>query len=584
MSSFRPVCLTLFAALVVSFAALLLPAPSTAQQTSDDAAQPAESPDATAADAPATDAPVDPAPDAVVVPDEILSGGSEWLNTSKPLTMKDLRGKVVLLDFWTYCCINCMHVLPDLKFLEEKYANELVVIGVHSAKFDNEKDSQNIRNAILRYEIQHPVINDSEMTVWRNFGVRAWPTFALVDPQGRYIGSQGGEGHREMFDRVIGRLVEYHRANGTLNETPLKFELEAEHAAITPLRYPGKLLADEASDRLFISDSNHNRIVVTTLAGSLVDVIGSGEPGSANGDFDSAQFNRPQGMCLVDSMLYIADTENHLLRAVDLTARTVTTLAGTGKQGRVGAINGDISVTAVNSPWDLCHINGTLFIAMAGPHQIWSHKLGSDRLNIHGGSGREDVTNGPLAEAAFAQPSGLAVTPDGAGFFVADSEGSAIRRVPVAGDGIVTTLAGTSELPRGRSLFEFGDVDGVADAARFQHPLGVAVHDGILYVADSYNHKIRRIDLASAEVTSWLGTGEFGAELSPTQFDEPAGLSVADGRLFIADTNNHRICVADLASGETDVLTISGLQSPRAGAEAVTNAGAAADTESSDDN
>ncbi|MEZ6060232.1 MAG: thioredoxin-like domain-containing protein [Planctomycetaceae bacterium] len=510
---------------------------------------------------------VDPAPDAVVVPDGILEGGSGWLNTSKPLTMKELRGKIVLLDFWTYCCINCMHVLPDLKFLEEKYPNELVVIGVHSAKFDNEKDSDNIRNAILRYEIRHPVINDSDMAVWQKFGVRAWPTLALVDAEGRYIGSQGGEGHRELFDQVIGKLVAYHRAKGTLNEKPLAFDLEAGRVEDTPLRYPGKVLADETSDRLFISDSNHNRIVVTDLNGSLKHVIGTGEIGAANGAFEEAQFSRPQGMCLVESTLYVADTENHLLRSIDLDAMTVSTLAGTGKQGRVGAIDGSLALTALNSPWDVCDIGGTLFIAMAGPHQIWAHERGSDRIRIHAGSGRENVTNGPLLTSAFAQPSGLAVSPDGASFFVADSEGSAIRRVPVANDGLVTTLAGTSELPSGQSLFAFGDVDGVGDAARFQHPLGVGVLEGSLYVADSYNHRIRRVNLNSAEVTSWLGTGKPGSGLAPPQLDEPAGLSVAGGRLYIADTNNHRICVADPATAEMTVLSIDGLMPPAAVSE-----------------
>ena len=115
-----------------------------------------------------------------------LDGGTAWLNTSGEISLKDLRGKVVLIDFWTYCCINCIHVLPDLKYLEEKYADELVVIGCHSAKFDNEKDTEAIRRAIVRYEIEHPVINDSEMIVWRKMGARSWPTLVLIDPEGNY--------------------------------------------------------------------------------------------------------------------------------------------------------------------------------------------------------------------------------------------------------------------------------------------------------------------------------------------------------------------------------------------------------------
>ena len=508
-------------------------------------------------------APQNPFPDAVVVPPGIMDGGVEWLNTSTPIDLKALRGKVVLLDFWTYCCINCMHVLPDLKYLEEKYPNELVVIGVHSAKFDNEKLSQNIRDAILRYEIKHPVVNDSEMLIWRKFGTRAWPTLALIDPEGKFAGAQGGEGNRELFDTVISKMIEYHRWKGTLDETPVVFDLETNNAKPTALRYPGKIIADAASNRLFISDSNHNRIVVTDLEGKLLQTIGSGQPGRSDGSFSAAEFDHPQGMALVGEMLYVADTENHLLRSVDLQAGTVTTLAGTGVQGRPRNVHGELLKTELNSPWSLCHINDTLYIAMAGPHQIWSHAIGTNDIKVHAGNAREDVINGSLMDSAFAQPSGLSPDADGTFFYVADSEGSAIRQVPIDPSGKVTTIAGTSELPRGQSLFAFGDIDAKGADARFQHPLGVAWHDNSVFVADSYNQKIRRIDLESGEVTTWLGTGTSGASVSPAELNEPAGLSIAAGHLYIADTNNHRICRADLTTKELSVIEITGLEPPR---------------------
>lgn len=507
--------------------------------------------------------PANPFPGAVDVPPGILDGGTEWLNTSGPIDLKELRGKVVLLDFWTYCCINCIHVLPDLKFLENKYEKELVVIGVHSAKFDNEKLSDNIRDAILRYEIKHPVVNDSEMLIWRKFGTRAWPTLALIDPEGKYIGSQGGEGNREIFDAVIEKLVTYHRAKGTLDETPIVFDLEQNRAAKTPLRYPGKILADASSDRLFISDSNHNRIVVTDLNGELQFTIGSGQIGAANGDFNAAQFDHPQGMALVGSDLYVADTENHMIRRIDLETKTVSTLAGTGKQGKPRVVDGDLQTTDLNSPWDLLHVDGTLFIAMAGPHQIWAHDLGTTTIRVHAGNAREDVINGRLTASSFAQPSGLALDASNDFFYVADSEGSSIRKVSVEMDGVVTTIAGTSELPRGQSLFAFGDVDATGSEARFQHPLGVAVHDGGVLVADSYNHKIRRIDLSSGDVTTWLGTGKAGDATSPVQLSEPAGLSVAGDFLYIADTNNHRICRANLTTKDFEVISLNGVTAPK---------------------
>ncbi|MCH2202042.1 MAG: redoxin domain-containing protein [Fuerstiella sp.] len=505
----------------------------------------------------------DPSPSAQPVPVGILDGGTSWLNTSARITMKDLQGKIVLFDFWTYCCINCMHVLPELKYLEEKYPNELVVIGVHSAKFDNEKDSEAIRHAIMRYGIVHPVVNDSEMLIWNKFGVRAWPTLALVDPQGRYLGSRSGEGNRELFDEVIGRVIEYHRSIGTLNEDPIIFDLESGRTAPTPLRYPGKVLADAGSNRLFISDTSHNRIIVTDLDGRVQDIIGSGSTGNTDGPFTDAEFDHPQGLCLVDKTLYVADTENHLLRTVDFNTRTVTTLAGTGKQGRPHNAATTLHETSLNSPWAICHVDGTLYIAMAGPHQIWFHHLGTSDIGVFAGNAREDVINGPLEESSFAQPSGLAVNSDKTAFFVVDSEGSSIRKVPVATDGSVTTIAGTSELPRGQSLFAFGDVDGNGDTARFQHPIGVARHDDLLYVADSYNHKIRTVDPKTGEVLTWLGDGTAGDPQSTSRLNEPAGLSVANDVLYIADTNSHRICAVDIESLVMRVLPLSGLKPPK---------------------
>jgi len=517
---------------------------------------------------PAAEAPVAPEnPFPNRLPAADLEGGVEWLNASGPISMKDLRGKIVLLDFWTFCCINCMHVLPDLEYLEKKYPNQIVVIGVHSAKFDNEKETGNIRKAILRYEIEHPVVNDAEMVIWRKFAVRAWPTLALVDPEGYYCGYTSGEGNRELLEKVVDRLIAYHRAKGTLDETPVEFALERQKQPPTPLRFPGKLVADAASNRLFISDSNHNRIVITSLDGQLQEIIGTGAIGRADGAYNAAQFDHPQGMALVGDELYVADTENHLLRVVDLKQKTVRTLAGTGEQGHSRMGTGALKQTALNSPWDVLPLDGVLYIAMAGPHQIWSHKLGSSTIQPYAGSGREDILNGSLEESALAQPSGLAT--DGRFLYVVDSEGSAVRKITTKPDnnlakptGTVTTIAGTSDLPGGRSLFEFGDVDGVGGESRLQHPLGIVQHDGNLYVADSYNHKIRKIHLATKEVSSWISGADPATGVQPSHFAEPAGLAIAGNLLYVADTNNHRICTVNLETKAMQILTIDGLTPP----------------------
>ncbi|HYX42412.1 MAG TPA: thioredoxin-like domain-containing protein, partial [Pyrinomonadaceae bacterium] len=256
-----------------------------------------------------------------------LEGGRGWLNTDKPLTIAGLRGKVVLLDFWTYGCINCIHIIPDLKRLEAKYPNELVVIGVHSAKFANEKETDNIRRIILRYELEHPVVNDADFAIWQAYAVRAWPTRYLIDPAGYVIGRVEGEGGYEQLDKLIGDTITEFRQRGQLNEQPLKLALERAQVGDLPLAFPGKVLADAKSDRLFIADSNHNRIVVAKLDGTLIDTIGTGARGAQDGAFDKATFFRPQGLALDGDALYVADTENHLLRRVDLKTRTVETIA-----------------------------------------------------------------------------------------------------------------------------------------------------------------------------------------------------------------------------------------------------------------
>ena len=489
-----------------------------------------------------------------------LDGGTGWLNAAGEITLKDLRGKVVLLDFWTFCCINCMHVLPDLAFLEQKYAQELVVIGVHSAKFENEKETENIRRAILRYEISHPVINDSEMTVWRKFGVNSWPTLVLIDPEGYYCGFVSGEGNRAGLDAVIQKVIAYHRAKGTLDATPVRFDLEREKAKPAPLKFPGKVLADEPGRRLFISDSNHNRIVVASLDGKLLEVVGSGAIGRTDGPFDKASFDHPQGMALVGNRLFVADTENHVIRTVDLAEKKVQTVAGTGKQGLDRRLGGDPLKTALNSPWDLVEVAGQLYIAMAGPHQLWVLDLKKQTLRPYAGSGREDILNGPLDQAALAQPSGI--TTDGTYLYVVDSEGSALRRVPLDPKGEVTTVVGTSDLPHGQSLFAFGDRDGFGGEARLQHPLGITYSAGVLYVADSYNHKIKKVDPVRGESRTLLGDGRPGDRENPPRFSEPAGLSIAGPTLFVADTNNHQIRKIDLQTGKVQPFAVDGLTPP----------------------
>jgi DNA-binding beta-propeller fold protein YncE/cytochrome oxidase Cu insertion factor (SCO1/SenC/PrrC family) len=475
-----------------------------------------------------------------------------WLNTDKPLSIKDLKGQVVLLDFWTYCCINCMHVLPDLKYLEHKYRDRpFVVIGVHSGKFDQEKDAENIRQAVLRHNVAHPIAVDSQYRIWNAYGVDAWPTLVLIDPEGRVVGSVSGEGHRDLLDRYVSELLGEHAAKGTLGQ-PMKFRLERETFKPGALEFPGKVRADAERKRLFISDTNHHRVLVTDLDGRVREFIGSGAVGMTDGAFAKAAFHQPQGLALSADgrILYVADTGNHAVRAVDLEAGTVTTLAGTGQQSYERMVNGPGKTTALSSPWDLARVGSQLFIAMAGTHQIWVLDLDSGRVQTHAGTGRESRIDGPNARAAFAQPSGLAS--DGKVLYVADSEISTIRSVDVAADGQTRTVAGSG------GLFDFGHRDGTGGQARFQHPLGVALDGRRLFVADTFNHRIRVIDLETGAVGTWLGTGKTDAgEENAVGLFEPGGLSVGGGTLYVADTNHHRIVAVDLETRKARVLNVA---------------------------
>ncbi|MEX0676498.1 MAG: thioredoxin-like domain-containing protein [Pirellulales bacterium] len=519
-----------------------------------------------------------------------LDGGVEWINTAGPIDLEQLRGKFVLLDFWTYCCINCMHILPELKKLEHAYPNEIVVIGVHSAKFQTEQDSKNIAEAIERYEIEHPVVNDAHHVIWDKYGVVSWPTLCVIDPQGNLVVRQGGELDFETLDAFFKEKMPYYRRKKLLKPSPPLPTGEAAgvQSPPTPLRYPGKVLADEKSDRLYIADSNHNRIVVARLDGTLVETIGSGHVGALDGNYATAAFDHPQGMALDQDLLYVADTENHLLRKVNLTKKEVTTIAGTRKRGHgwpreeefrriVGSGSrparfrfvGPPLKTDLNSPWALWVRGRELYIAMAGPHQIWKMSLVKPEIGPFAGNGREDIVDGPhlpaipyeLGAASFAQPSGLAS--DGNVLYVADSEGSSIRAVPFNTSANVETVVGTAWIPEGGRLFTFGDVDGQGQRILLQHALDVLYHDGLLYVADTYNNKIKVIDPRQITSKTLAGTGQPGAGDNPAQFDEPAGLAYARGKLYVADTNNHAIRTILLdESRKVATLEIKGLEPP----------------------
>ncbi|KAF7817977.1 protein SUPPRESSOR OF QUENCHING 1, chloroplastic isoform X1 [Senna tora] len=501
----------------------------------------------------------------------------DWLNTAPLQFGRDLRGKVVLLDFWTYCCINCMHVLPDLDFLEKKYKNmPFIVVGVHSAKFDNEKDSEAIRNAVLRYGITHPVANDGDMFLWRKLGISSWPTFAIIGPNGKLLAQISGEGRRKDLDDFVEAALQFYGKQNMLNNSPITLNLEKENdprLLTSPLKFPGKLAIDVLNNRLFISDSNHNRIVVTDLDGNFIVQIGSsGEEGLQDGSFDDATFNRPQGLAYnaKQNILYVADTENHALREIDFVNEKVCTLAGNGTKGSDYTGGGKGATQLLNSPWDVCFhpVEEKIYIAMAGQHQIWEHNILDGITSAFSGDGYERNLNGSSSTStSFAQPSGISLSQDLMEVYIADSESSSIRAVDLKTGGSRLLAGGDPIFPD--NLFKFGDHDGIGSEVLFQHPLGVlCAKDGQIYIADSYNHKIRKLDPTSKRVSTIAGTGKAGfrdGTAIAAQLSEPSGIVEGNnGRLFIADTNNSLIRYLDLNNEgfELSTLELKGFQPP----------------------
>ena len=456
--------------------------------------------------------------------------GRGWLNTGgRELSLADLRGKVVLLDFWTFCCINCLHVLDELRPLEERHADVLVTVGVHSPKFEHEADPDALAAAVERYAVHHPVLDDPDLVTWEAYTARAWPTLVVVDPEGYVVAQLSGEGHGHALDRMVADLVAEHQAKGTLHRG------DGPYVPLPPpdtdLRFPGKAVRLPGGT-LLVSDSGHHSLVeLAEDAETVLRRIGSGERGLTDGAASTARFAEPQGLCLLPPEVastagydvVVADTVNHALRGVRLDTGQVITVAGTGQQWMQGdpqPVDGHPR-TPLSSPWDLAWspVLHQVVVAMAGIHQLWRFDPSAPAVGVWAGTSNEGLVDGPLETAWFAQPSGLAV--DGTRIWLADAETSALRSVD---DGAVTTAVG-------QGLFDFGHVDGPAAQALLQHPIGVtALPDGSVAVSDTYNGAVRRYDPATGEVSTLL------AGLA-----EPSAALVDGEHLLVVESAAHRL-------------------------------------------
>ncbi|SDK87916.1 Thiol-disulfide isomerase or thioredoxin [Actinopolyspora mzabensis] len=465
--------------------------------------------------------------------------GRAWLNTGGTTPrLTELRGKFVLLDFWAFCCVNCLHVIDELRPLEREFAEELVTIGVHSPKFEHEADPDALAAAVERYGVDHPVLDDPELATWRDYAVKAWPTLVLIDPEGYVVHQAAGEGHVEALRRILGELVPEHDRRGTLHRG-------AEHRVETPepettLRFPTKVLGLEGGTLLVADSARHSLVEFAADGETQLRRIGTGRRGNADGDAEFASFSEPGGMALLPERVaarvgydvVVADTVNHLLRGLRLADGAVVTVAGTGAQWRDEPDSGAAARTALTSPWDVTWWApaGGVVIAMAGNHTLGLFDPVAESVTRFAGTTVEGLRDGPANEAFFAQPSGLAVAAatdagDPERLWFVDAETSALRWVePTDGGFEVRTAVG-------RGLFDFGHSDGPAAEALLQHPLGVAVlPDGTVAICDTYNGAIRRYEPATGEVST-LATG----------VAEPSGATTSEGELVVAASTAHRL-------------------------------------------
>jgi thiol-disulfide isomerase/thioredoxin len=474
-----------------------------------------------------------------------FTSATAWLNTERPLSIRDLRGQLVILDFWTYCCINCMHVLPVLRDLEERHvADPLVVIGVHSAKFDAEKDAGHILAAMRRYGVAHPVAVDSEMRIWSAYAVRSWPTLVLIRPDGTLAAVAPGEPDPAALEAFVRQQLEEGRANGTLAREPLH-ALRRPAEPEGPLKYPGKVAI--GGERIFVADSGHHRVLVLDGNGAVQDAIGSGLRGFREGAFGECALDDPQGLAFHDGALFVADARAHVVARADLGARNLTRIAGTGELGRTPILERAPALeTALRSPWDLAARGAELFVALAGSHQI--ARIEGGFIEPLAGNGREAQIDGPGTQAAMAQPSGLSLQGDV--LYVADSESSGVRAVDLRTRKIYSLCGGPG-------LFDFGDKVGPIEPGMLQHPLAVAAtRSAGLLVADTYNDKLKRFS-------------PDGLRLEPFyqgDLEQPAGLAVLpDGQVLVADTNHHRLLLLSADGARARELPVSGAPEPQGG-------------------
>ncbi|WP_251860564.1 thioredoxin-like domain-containing protein [Clostridium sp. Marseille-Q2269] len=441
---------------------------------------------------------------------------TEWLGT-KRTNLDKLKNRVILLDFWTFCCINCIHVIEDLEYLERKYGNKLQVIGVHSPKFKYEKNSKAVLNAMKKYGINHPVVNDKNKTIWDNYTVNSWPTFVLIDPEGYAFAMVSGEGNRELLDEIINDTIQYFDDKINWSDKNIVVENKCEGEGYI---YPSKISINE-SGLIAFSEKGKNRIIILDEKLDEIKIIGNSKYGLKDGNFKEAEFKAPEGIRFIKNKIYVADTENHTIRECDLEKEMVKTIAGNGEKEYSPMARGDALNVSLNSPWDLEIVEEYIYIAMAGNHQIWKYNMKDNSIESHIGTGGENIRDGSFDKCLLAQTSALSYDGKNRLYFI-DSETSSIRYADLEEHKVHTLI--------GKGLFYFGNKIGNFENTMLQHPLDLKYKNNILYIADTYNNRIIKVDIINEKV-----------EIIKKGLNEPNGIDIYVDDIYLCDTNGGKI-------------------------------------------
>lgn len=474
---------------------------------------------------------------------------NQWLNLADDLKVSDLKNRVILLDFWTYDCVNCLQVNSKIKELEQEFGSKLTVIGVHCSNFESAKNTAAVRKAVIKYDIDYPVINDQNLAICNSFKPESienieLPTAILLDYHGqvsrKYIGRNDINKHlKEDVSKLIAKY------NYRLNRDLLPILLEKNKITGHVLSFPTRLEYVKDFEyngarfpAMFIANSGKNNIIISSMAGEIIATIGSLRQGFDDGDFDTASFDLPNGMVYKNHKLYVADTNNDAIRVVDFKENKVSTLIA----GEISNQN-DSSAITLSSPTDIKFYPDAdnIIIASAGNNQILQYDLTKQTSKIIAGDGQNGIKDGKYPQNSLAQTSSLAVF--GQKIYFVDAKSSSLRVIDK--DGTLTTLAAKGVAESEKSLLE--------------HPLSLTVDDTGIYIADSYNNSIKKYDFSSHKINNFIGTKNSGNNLGSkgnTEFDEPNGIVSVIDKFYIADSNNDRIVVINRGNLKSSILNV----------------------------